>query len=67
MTEQEFEFEKCRQIIELEQGRRMSPTEAIFARAVYDYCISHELKQTQQQEHRQRIFQAVGNFQRGKR
>jgi len=67
MIEPEFEFNKCKQVIELRQGRRMSSGETVIARAVFDYCSSRGTEQTQQQEYRQRVFQAVQNYHRGKK
>jgi len=67
MAEQEFEFNKCKQVVELRRGRRMSSVETVIAKAVFDYCQSHGTEETQQQEYRQRVFQAVQNYHRGKK
>ena len=42
MTELEFEFQKAKQIVELKGGQRMSPGEAIIAKAVFYYCKEKE-------------------------
>jgi len=72
MTETEFECEKTLQILELKQGRRMSPSERVTAKAIFYFAKGIELKQTVESKQRHRnylsgVFEAVRDYHKSRK